>query len=1646
MDLSGDQLKSLQAHLAIYGLADVASLLAAAPVTNIADGYTLDIGSRFLNSSCTVNCTLIKNAAGDFLFSIIANPGDNEFAAYFPGMLPYDPWNLLDTGPFPFPDLASAEVDGILWRYIYFSTEDKTKQELLYSKFTDNTKSALASLQAISGAELSVLDQIINWTGGLYYNGDYKMPRDELLPAAGVSGFSWLSLVPTKTTVQGCVSQNGTNTNLKLQFPLLAQQTPFGGNVVKKVSLVFELSSSLQCIDESIALFRSGGDRRVGLIGEIQIGDDADLTLAGSWPLDEDEILIDTTCKLSNINSYFGNSAIAGISLPDNLEADLRLHISKEHCSLEKISFNLELENWKIADFFILTSVYFGIRIYDPGSLNVVMANFTAKATLGGSVNLICTGNYPDGEFYLGLNPETPIYLGDLVRALNSDVRFADRLAITEFSGSYNSNRKYVSFKLTVTDNSNLDIGDVKGFKLTNGSIGIYGAEKYIFKLQASFSYKFTTGNQPTLLFTGGAEYDGGWIFTAGATEEVSLADIATEFEFKPPGQLTNFKFQELSFTIDAKNSRKYFHGHFLFDFGFLDEPVDVNLLVNNTKESTDFSGKFTTKLEDKPAEFNIQFNKDTGDGYKLELQLLFTVAGVGIYLDARVDNTAPANGEKKKISEKHFTGGTHGLNLNISALLDDLLKDHLPDYRSVIPPDLLPDVTIKDIYVSYDGKEKQTNCIALLKVEGREVQLFFQLTAKTGDDTSASYAFGIQTDIDDLTGLPLVGKEMSGVSIKQLGFVYASYDGPDKKKSFTFPQLSGADGARTISPGNKKDFTSGFNFNGDIKLPFDSDPFPLALLTFTQDTTASALKDTVVPAATAATPVTPVAQSSAKWFKLNKKIGPVTVGQVGLDYKDGKLQLLISGGVTIAALTLNLNGLAVGFVVADLFKATFKPSFSLAGIGLLYSAPPVEVSASFLHAIEKFTDVNGKTTDVDVYNGAAIIKASKFTITAMGSYADVAGKTSLFVYGLYEGAIGGPAFFFVTGIAAGFGYNRKVNVPSIEEVASYPLVALAMSPEKMEIHKVLALLEKPMKNGKLPIEISLGDYWFAIGIKFTSFKIIESFVLLTVNFGTSLEFAILGLSRLSWPEKSILPDPIVYIELAVLAHFGPGSDVISVEAILTPNSYLLSKDCKLTGGFAFYTWVSGPHEGDFVVTLGGYHPKFIKPYHYPTVPRLALTWKISDVLMISGEMYYAITPTAIMAGGKWEVLFHIPIITASIVVWADMLIYWAPFRYYIDIGICIKIDADIKIAFIRIHFSLEMDAELHIWGPPFAGEAYVDWSIFSFTIPFGDSSKALPAPLSWSAFSAGFVPHKKPDTNNSKSLLAEEKSDIGVATPDPINIMISNGIIDVKGEDKIPIINPYQLSISIDSFIPVTHLEFNGEVAPDATKMKSAIGDSTYQNREQQLGVRPCGLTTNDKLAYNMFVTFVTVAKKTNEDMAFTCVAKGVTEALWGGTTPDNSNLSPGTAKVIPNVLTGLMIQPLPIPQVSSVRAFDFSNLFDRSPITFNWQFKNVQVGEAYHAFDVLGYYQDGRVAGILEKTYSDVDVEGKRQNILSLLKKGFDESLPDIHVSEMNEIMQRGITYFRAIPVLCGIGKFPQYSTDTNPSISNKLKADQI
>ena len=141
------------------------------------------------------------------------------------------------------------------------------------------------------------------------------------------------------------------------------------------------------------------------------------------------------------------------------------------------------------------------------------------------------------------------------------------------------------------------------------------------------------------------------------------------------------------------------------------------------------------------------------------------------------------------------------------------------------------------------------------------------------------------------------------------------------------------------------------------------------------------------------------------------------------------------------------------------------------------------------------------------------------------------------------------------------------------------------------------------------------GQYWIAAGVYFSSFKLIETFALLTVQFGARLEIALLGVATLQQPPKVGAGDevpPFIVVEMAIKVRFAPDDGLLSVMAVLTANSFLFDRSCKLTGGFAFCVWFAPTdpniesHAGDFVLTLGGYHPKFKVPAWYPKSPASA--------------------------------------------------------------------------------------------------------------------------------------------------------------------------------------------------------------------------------------------------------------------------------------------------------------------------------------------------------------------------------------------------------------------------------------------------------
>jgi hypothetical protein len=479
-----------------------------------------------------------------------------------------------------------------------------------------------------------------------------------------------------------------------------------------------------------------------------------------------------------------------------------------------------------------------------------------------------------------------------------------------------------------------------------------------------------------------------------------------------------------------------------------------------------------------------------------------------------------------------------------------------------------------------------------------------------------------------------------------------------------------------------------------------------------------------------AAAPAPAESSSEVHWFVIQRKLGPIQVKRIGVSFNtEGTDKLLcfsLDAAVTAGPLELGADGLTVCNPVNR-----FAPTFGLDGLSLGYKQGTVEISGAFLKKGDDFS-------------GAALIQAGKLSLTAIGAY-HMAEPRSLFVFASLTYPLGGPSFFFVTGLAAGFGYNRDLILPDIGGVRSFPFVKAVIEPSTDPNPGGAILAELDAKKA---VPTREGSYWIAAGIRFTSFQLVDSFALLFVKLGNELEFSLLGVSTMTLPKGSTGANRYVNVELAFRVSVKPNEGEFAAEALLTNNSFALHPDCRLSGGFAFYVWFSGTHEGDFVLTLGGYHPLFRPPAHYPVVPRLGINWSIPPHAVIKGEAYFALTPSCIMAGGLLEATYNDGSLFASFRLSADFLIRWKPFYYIIDVSFSIQVALQWETLLGTLVLSTQLNAALHITGPEFYAMGHVDWGAISVDLELGDPNDAAGGTIGWNDFRDAFLP-KPPASQN---------------------------------------------------------------------------------------------------------------------------------------------------------------------------------------------------------------------------------------------------------------------------------------------------------
>ena len=648
------------------------------------------------------------------------------------------------------------------------------------------------------------------------------------------------------------------------------------------------------------------------------------------------------------------------------------------------------------------------------------------------------------------------------------------------------------------------------------------------------------------------------------------------------------------------------------------------------------------------------------------------------------------------------------------------------------------------------------------------------------------------------------------------------------------------------------------------------------------------------------------VSNNGVHWIPLQRSFGPVHLDRVGVAYVGGKVTAELSGALTAGPLTLSLIDLGVTSPIAK-----FEPSFSLDGLGLIYSAGPVEISGGLMRA---------KVGEATEYNGEAIIKTTGFSLTALGSFCDADDGPSLFIYGAFLEPLGGPVFCVVTGLAAGFGLHRRLVMPTIDRVSTFPLVAIAMGTDPAPaLTQVLSELAND-------VPIAPGENFGCIGIRFTSFKIIDSFLLLAVQFGRHLEIDLLGVSTLTMPPAPHPPDlPLLAsAELDIEGKFIPDEGHLEVRGQLKPSSYVYSPLCHVTGGFALASWfhdlpAEGARAGDFVLTLGGYHPHYSVPSHYPqNVPRLCFNYQLSSKIRMGGGLYFAIAPNCAMAGGELHANFDSGSVHAWFTLCADFLIFFKPFHY--DIDLYVSIGAQVTIHFFGTHhLSFDAGADVHVWGPPMTGEAHIHLKVCGFKVHFDvgfGGGGALPTPIDWAHFSESFL-HVPPNKPKSISTVSIEKG---------LLRMVPNG-----DGPKRWIVNARDLSFSVASTIPSRSVQCNSGTQRLSAHQIFAVRPMGFAGKEIGPGLT---LSITDENGETVPVRWSDEAESgpAGATIVARVITKSMPAALWGvpELTSDGHLVPPDVNEkhaLLADCLSGIAVSASP-PRTTATHAIPRRNL----------------------------------------------------------------------------------------------------------------------
>ncbi|EXM04406.1 hypothetical protein NOF04DRAFT_18365 [Fusarium oxysporum II5] len=455
----------------------------------------------------------------------------------------------------------------------------------------------------------------------------------------------------------------------------------------------------------------------------------------------------------------------------------------------------------------------------------------------------------------------------------------------------------------------------------------------------------------------------------------------------------------------------------------------------------------------------------------------------------------------------------------------------------------------------------------------------------------------------------------------------------------------------------------------------------------------------------------------------LTKTSGPLSVRSISVKATSAsRIVSTIDGSVTLGPVGLALLGFAVGLDFAivknpsQLMNA--KPDFSLDGMAVVFDRAPVRLAGLFSRTAKQ---------EGAEYRGGIAITVSSWSAIAMGAYEELRTYKSLFAFGVIQGPLVEFGCAEIKGVAGGFGYNSHLTLPDVDHVTNFSLVAMNKGLAEPKGDIMLQLVELTSGPGMQCITPEKDSLWLAAGIllmllltgiSIKALQVLDVLAVLALDPSSDPKFGLIEEATAIIPKGVDRDKAFVVIELHLIAVVDPGHGLLTVTGQLTPRSYILSPSCSVTGGFCIaYFFEGSGHEGDWVLSIGGYHPSF--------QTRNFMVY--DNELSITGEAYFAITPAACMRGGRLDAVFSTGRTKATFNAYTNFLMYFRPFHFQSEIGVSVYASTVIGWRWFSVEIQVEISAMLELHGPPIAGVAHLHFWFLEISVHFGPDSPGVP-------------------------------------------------------------------------------------------------------------------------------------------------------------------------------------------------------------------------------------------------------------------------------------------------------------------------------